>query len=352
MTAGRIDQAVEAYGLATELLPRVADRHLGRADAEHWLTRFAGVANDAAACAVEVGNPDRAIALLELGRGVLLTQALEARSDFTDLLKHDRKLADRFHWLCSELEEQHDTSRLRTDTEIAAASRAADRRHDLADELDMVIARIREFPGLQRFLLPPTVSEIVAQTSDGPIALINISQYRCDALLLRAQGVHVVSLPGLSLDAVRKRTETFLTALDVIHEPHQTSTERSQAEKSIREILGWLWDTVTEPVLNELGLHATPGPKEPWPRIWWIPTGLLGLLPLHAAGYHETHNLHERRAVIDRVVSSYTPTMRALAHSRSKRTTAGCAPRTLCSRSTEHTECCGSARRPTGSRVA
>ncbi len=46
------------------------------------------------------------------------------------------------------------------------------------------------------------------------------------------------------------------------------------------------------------------------PRVWWCPTGPLTVLPLHAAG-HGTDD-----CVLDRVVSSYASTLRALADAR------------------------------------
>ncbi|NUS63374.1 MAG: CHAT domain-containing protein, partial [Saccharothrix sp.] len=50
--------------------------------------------------------------------------------------------------------------------------------------------------------------------------------------------------------------------------------------------------------------------------LWWCPTGLLTLLPLHAAGYPDPADTPAGRTVLDRVVSSYTPTLRALARAR------------------------------------
>jgi CHAT domain-containing protein len=49
--------------------------------------------------------------------------------------------------------------------------------------------------------------------------------------------------------------------------------------------------------------------------VWWATGGVLGLLPIHAAGHH-TDPPSARRTVMDRVVSSYTPTIRALRHAR------------------------------------
>ncbi|MEO3868218.1 CHAT domain-containing protein [Nonomuraea sp. B12E4] len=51
-----------------------------------------------------------------------------------------------------------------------------------------------------------------------------------------------------------------------------------------------------------------------WPRLWWSPTGPLNSLPLHAAGHHTVAGA----SVLDRAVSSYTPTVRALLHSRAR----------------------------------
>jgi CHAT domain-containing protein len=65
--------------------------------------------------------------------------------------------------------------------------------------------------------------------------------------------------------------------------------------------------------------------------VWWVPGGLLGLLPIHAAGYHreEPSPDAERRTVMDRVVSSYTPTIRALRHARERRTAQSASMRSL-----------------------
>lgn len=76
----------------------------------------------------------------------------------------------------------------------------------------------------------------------------------------------------------------------------------------------WLWDTVAAPVLQSLGYLETL--EDEWPRIWWIPAGHLARFPLRAAGYHG-HN--SNRTVLDRVISSYSPSSRALIQSRSQR---------------------------------
>ena len=49
----------------------------------------------------------------------------------------------------------------------------------------------------------------------------------------------------------------------------------------------------------------------------WIPIGHSSVLPIHAAGYHSISS-QKRNTTLDRVISSYTPTARALAHARSQ----------------------------------
>jgi CHAT domain-containing protein len=55
-----------------------------------------------------------------------------------------------------------------------------------------------------------------------------------------------------------------------------------------------------------MGAVGAPAEGTPWPRLWWVPTGPLAFLPLHAAGDQAG------RAVVDRVISSYLPTVRSL----------------------------------------
>ncbi|HEX4817958.1 MAG TPA: CHAT domain-containing protein [Nonomuraea sp.] len=110
-----------------------------------------------------------------------------------------------------------------------------------------------------------------------------------------------------ALDDVHLRRSRFLAALAGGDEPE------------LVRVLGWLWDAVAGPVLDGLGLTGPPGDGRPWPRVWWCPSGPLASLPLHAAGHHRTRADPVPRTVIDRVVSSYTPTVRALVHARRPR---------------------------------
>jgi tetratricopeptide (TPR) repeat protein len=283
MQAGDPGRATAGYRAAIGLLPAITAINLTRQDAEDALTRFPGLAGDAAAAALASGDPEAAVTLLEQGRGVLLGQALQGRDELTELRERAPELAARLIEL---------RAALGADRSPAGYATAADIGHDLATEWDQKLAEVRELPGLAGFLRPPPVARLVEQARPGPVVMVNVSRFRCDALVLTSDGPRVVPLPGLTLETVVDRAVAFGLALE------------GPDENVLSESLGWLWDVVAGPVLDALG---------PASRVWWIPTGALAFLPLHAAGHHRAGG---GRTVLDRVTSSYAATVSALAHVR------------------------------------
>src|SRR5262249_7668726 len=93
-------QAREAVDLTLDLLPELVDHGLSPADRRHHLEQLRGLGVTAAHADIAdpVDSPGRraekAWAGLESGRGVLLGQALEARSDLADLARAYPDLAD------------------------------------------------------------------------------------------------------------------------------------------------------------------------------------------------------------------------------------------------------------------
>src|SRR5262249_39064884 len=78
---GRWQEAVAGFEAAIGLLGLLAPRGLTRGDQEHLLDGLDGLGSEAAACCVQAGQPGRAVELFEQGRGVLLGQALDTRTD-------------------------------------------------------------------------------------------------------------------------------------------------------------------------------------------------------------------------------------------------------------------------------
>lgn len=345
-----VEQAADLAESAVRWLPETASRELARGDQQHALVDFSGLATDAAALALSGTSgsagerAERALGLLELGRGVILAQAIDGRSELGDLEHHAPALARRFRELRDELAgpSRADPPLPATVTVTAPAGLGADGpgmtlpdagpreatasdwkrhsrdRHRVAGEFARLVQEIRELDGFERFMLPPAPAELVEEAAGGNVVLLVVSAFGSHALLLRGDGVGAVPLPDLTPEALVERAVTFFEALDDSADADLGIARRSAAQRTLHEVLGWLWDVAAGPCLDALGHRAPPGPGEAWPRLWWVPSGLLSMLPLHAAGHHRDPGATAPRTVMDRVVSSYAPTVRSLRHARAQ----------------------------------
>jgi tetratricopeptide (TPR) repeat protein len=93
--AGRWPQASAGLGEAVELLPQLAWIGLTRGVREGHLRECSGLAPDSTAAAMMLGEPHLALARAEQGRAVLWAQALNLRSDLSDLALADAGIAAR-----------------------------------------------------------------------------------------------------------------------------------------------------------------------------------------------------------------------------------------------------------------
>jgi hypothetical protein len=116
-------------------------------------------------------------------------------------------------------------------------------------------------------------------------------------------------------DTLRLRSAELAAAVEIFQDERMTYEMRVYAVDRFLSCLAWLWDAVAGPVLHDLRLDAAPAAGTPWPRLWWVPTGLLCSMPLHAAGHHDEPD-PQARTVFDRAVSSYAPTLRSLLRAR------------------------------------
>jgi CHAT domain len=322
--------AVRGYQTAVELVSVAAWHGLDRADRIHVLTRSWGLAGDAAAASVRAGEPERAVELLEQARGVLAGQAIDARTDRRMLLDQAPGLAQRMDAVRVELdmlEIDHaglppaapDGSAGVQAAEVteqrirrAAAHRAA-RRRALAREWDDLVARARGLPGFRDFLRARSFADLRCCAADGPVAIVNISRHGSHGLVVTQQALEVLPLDRLTFRAVIGRIQALQDALAAV----PGSDEGFQhAHQVLADTLGWLWDTIASPLMDTVASPSGP-PAERLPRLWWCPVGLAAFLPLHAA-YSTDPATGTGAAVMDRVVSSYTPTLRALADARDR----------------------------------
>jgi len=306
---GRWEEAVAGFTAAIELLGLVAPRSLARPDQEALLVEFGGLGADAAACCVRAGQVGQAVTLFEQGRGVLLGQALDMRTDLTSLNQRYPDQAASFVQLRDVLDQadgpavpdQHRSGQGAVDPAVA-------QRQAAGVAIEELIATIRRLDGFETFLQPPPLDDLLTTAAQGPVVAVAVSEFGSQALLLTDSTVEAVALPGLTPQAVYDQVVAFLGAL--------AGTTSGAAQRRLVAVLDWLWDVLAGPVLDRLHLTRTPADGPSWPRLWWCTTGLLSFLPVHAAGRHDTRFDTHPATVLDRTISSYTPTLRALTHAR------------------------------------
>jgi hypothetical protein len=251
--ASRPARAADLLEAAVLLLPEVAPRQLERSDQQDALGGLAGLANDAAA---------RALASTSMPASQRAARAL-------GLLEAGRSVL---------------------------LSQALSTRSDLTD------LRARD-PGLaRRFSSLCDLLDQGSGTRSGPAGLYG----------------HQLASPAVAGDRQRLAAElatvvSEIRALDGLASfgmPPMREELLTQAAAGPVVTFG--------PVLEALGYRDRPREDMPWRRVWWAPGGHLGQLPLHAAGHYvgQLSGDHAGRNVMDRVISSYTPTVRALGYAR------------------------------------
>ncbi|MEU4656389.1 CHAT domain-containing protein [Streptomyces sp. NPDC023723] len=285
-------QAVDAYQSAVARLPLMAWHGLQLEDRVSGLAASDSITGDAAAAALCAGRPETALHLLEQGRGILLAQEVDPRFELETLEEQEPRLARRIAEIRSVL---HSADSALTDPSASAHKQRAEahRHRELAAELDQLTRDAYRLLGLDDLLRPPSTEELREAAGDGAVVVVNTSFLRCDAFVITRDTLRTVSLPDLSLEepgGLRDRSEALLTALAA------ASRSPDEAGRVLRDTLAWLGETVVAPVLPAL---------PPAGRLWWCPTGLLALLPLHAVD-----------GIAERYVCSYAATLRSLARAR------------------------------------
>lgn len=378
--AERYEEAREILSDAIQLLTDVAPRWMASQDRQYIVSQFTGMPSDAAAAHINSGTTVSQSSIyaglrcLELGRGVILGSFMDYRSEAKALEEASPDLCKDFNQTCLELDslaqerstgkrskrrqelldnmkkvialirtipglqrfspplalgslaayqlEKSSPELFRTFNRLQQSldalpeeeddDRQSQRQRVLAAKLDSFIPKIRALPGLEDFLLPLSLSSTLELANEGPIVIVNSSAifWRSDAIIVRSTGLHSVQLPELKPSDIHN----WMDELQEIAKGWTLPTFGAKNKRMIR-FLEWLWKSAVKPILKELG-YIPAVKTEKKPRIYWIGTGRLSGAPFHAAG-DCTSDLVE--GAMDYVVSSYTPTLRALSYARQSR---------------------------------
>ena len=302
-----VEKSLPMFKAAVELLPLLSPRNMQRQDQERLLSQFSHLASNAAGITIRTGGSAvEALKLLELGRGVLLSNTLEVRSDITELEEVHPELVRKF----KSIRDTFDSSSLMDDLSFAEVET---NQHRLSQEFQRVLLSIRELDGFKDFLRSPSGATAynLSAPRKGAIVVLNPSQVGSHAIIITQQSSTVLPLPELKFHQVQENVTKLFQLLG------KKYTERKSTKRPMHNLFEWLWRTAIEPIMNELGFVSTPNDDSEWPRVWWVPVGVLSVFPIHAAG---NHTAGSKDNVLSRVISSYTPSIKALDHARKQAT--------------------------------
>ncbi|KAG1878122.1 TPR-like protein [Suillus subalutaceus] len=292
------DSALLAYKTALKLLEqRVAVLSPSSRHFDVIREAVSSLATDAFSCSVRHGALTTAVELVEQGRAVFWTQLARFSTPLDELsVSGDTgtALAEEFKRLSFHLRSVFDQSTEDQSLQI----------RQLTMQWDDIVSRIRMLCGFSRFLLPPLFSDLQKAAEDGPVIILNASQYSCDALIIHSteDPVHV------PLDVTQADVSELSSEFQLLAEQFGSSDHQHKLVGVLRK----LWNDIVDPVVQALReSNICPGS-----RIWWCPTAEFTLLPLHAAGLYEKKKKKNNLSHI--YISSYTPTLATLIRARQR----------------------------------
>lgn len=315
-----------AVRIATEtmkLFPLLVPRWLSRDDQQHLLKNVSRFTSQAASAVLHSsGTPEEALVILEAGRGVIAGLSMELKTDISKLQEHQPLLYFEYTQLRRQilLNFSSPSSHLFGNLKLASGSKntpiispgflntGIDRTENLR-KLQALESSIRNIQGFEQFLTPPSPAIYMKLAEMGPIVSFNTTEMRSDAILVTHTQIESILLPNLHFHTMKASVQKVIGKERL---SRGLSSTKSQRNQELRTIMEWIWEVAVEPILRRLGLYQEKRPIGPLPRIWWVSSGYMGILPLHAAG-STTAN------AMNLVISSYTPTFQALKFSRDRR---------------------------------
>ncbi|KAL5480870.1 hypothetical protein ACEPAI_9810 [Sanghuangporus weigelae] len=317
---------LEAYRTAMSLLqraltirPTLSSQHQFLSSNSHLQV----LALDAASCAIDKGKLTQAVEILEQGRALLWSQVRGLRTPLDQLSEVNKGLGERFEGCSRGLEalivpsgsrmsgsgtEGSVSHAYSTSQERTPAEQMFVEMRRLSEEQETIINEIRQIPGFEGFLRSAPFDALQQAASEGPVIMLNHSEYRSDVLIILSSKdepcVCIPLDPEFYSDSVELHKE-------FIHIRGAFGVGSKKYDGILRRVMKVLWDRVVSRVVEKLKeMGITEGS-----RIWWCPTSVLTAFPFHAAGPY-TDTAGKTKYLLDDYISSYAPTLTSLITSR------------------------------------
>jgi CHAT domain-containing protein len=295
--------ATDAYSYGLSAMRALVTGQLLRTEREHWIEDAADLHTHAAFAMAKSGDLRSAAITLEKSRAMLLSSMLGADEAIGQLIGIERpELLERYRRSAERL-------RMFQDRELGPVlPGSAPASTDLFGDL---LAARSEYEHVLREIGPSSTTgdvgildDIRAAASQQPVVYILSHERGGIALIVGTSGdITSLELPVLTLGNLLGAAKRYFTAYAA------RTSNPSKWRSELESTLAWLWDQAMSQIV------AAIAPND---AMVLIPIGLLGMLPLHAAGRSQPASDHAAGWVMDYCAATYTPNARALRLARSK----------------------------------
>ena len=150
------------------------------------------------------------------------------------------------------------------------------RQRILRDQLNQLAERVRTVPGFERFGVIPDVQDAYRAATDGPLLYVAVTDLGAVAFIVDGtdRTIEAAELPEIHTDAVTTRASRYLNALDAYRANPSNEPALRGWLSELDTVREWLWTALVEPLSSVLTALRP---------LTFIPSGLLGLLPVSAA---------------------------------------------------------------------
>ncbi|KAF9000251.1 CHAT domain-containing protein [Cyathus striatus] len=313
------NQALQAYEYVMSVLPHLSSLSLDIKNRHQRLTKLSlqGISSDAAACAIETRNIEKAVEFLEHGRSIFWQQAMNLHSSVEILQDIDPKLAKELATLARELNISSFHTQFKESSKNYQnfLNRQSSKRIALAEKWTKLLEKAQSIPGCETLLKPMPYSKLAYAASKSIVVLLSITDQTTHAIMIKSPDSPPTSLelPLVNRQNAEKMALTLQAILkgNNLRDASQEieGLERSGrvfipfnaalGEKKMYIILSELWVRIVKPVLDILNLKPTIQPV----HITWCCTDILATLPIHAAGIYQGS---KQENLFEYAMSSYT----------------------------------------------
>jgi tetratricopeptide (TPR) repeat protein len=261
-------QILGLYAQVIGLLPSAANFGLTYESRFRAMAGLDEIARNAATRAIMQGHLTQSMELLEEGRCVFWSQTLRIRANgFDGVPENDRQELEHLLLLLD-----HGTRRLEGAdySTVMQRERDLESQRQLNEAAEIVISRIRTYPGLSRFLMPASFDTLFGTLPNGFAVVVNTSKLGQHALLLNRTAGLADTLElktthaGLDLATLRARMPRDMSPV-MQEERHGRPNVRAMRLDSgqagtFDEVLTLLWTNVVYPVVHKLRLKVSAFP--------------------------------------------------------------------------------------------